>query len=1102
MDLSQLSADAPRPRHGRALRRLLVVAGVAALACAFGARAALADGVQLSLSTNAATPGSPVTMTATVTSELAAPTGTVAFVNAATTPATPLDGIGEPLNQIDGNTTSATFTTSSLPTGNYVIQAVYSADIFAYIAGIVDMASPSQALAIQSAPPPPTTYPTQVSLTAPTSVTSTDPVVLTATVTRTSGPAGTPTGTVEFIDTASGSSLNLGQAALSGGVATLNLPNLAAGPHNILALYDGDTYDNSSSSLAATVNSAPPADSRLTTSSDVAISPSTIAVGDTVTIVATITQTVPGGGQAPQPPGGSVTFTTDGTCGRNVFLASVPLGQGPGGSPVAANQAAFRTSTLQPCVYTVTASYTGDVFDQSSSASGQLTVLPGRAATSIAYDGDTTVEYGHSATLAATVTDQATGGPLANRTVTFTLGTQSCVATTDAAGHASCALVVLQDVPGTTVTASVPRDVQTEAGTAHAAFGVTAQPTTLTTGFTLGASTTTLIGTLVGDPGAVAGQTLTLAFGGVSCTATTNASGTATCSVPTPAGASATLDGSFAGSVDYLASAATSTTVQLVADTSLAYTGDTSVTYGAPATLSAKLTEPDGSPVAGRTVAFTLGTQTCSGTTDANGVVTCTIAHVTQDAGPYSVVATYTGDAITNPSSATTPFTVRQAPTTTVAATPTAGASATTLSATLTSGGAPLAGKTTTLALGSSTCSATTGANGVATCSVPNPAGATASFVASFAGDVDYAASSDTKQVTLLQPATIHYVGGAGVDYDDVMLLAATVTGPDGRPVPSGEKVTFTLGSQSCTTYTLFGYAFCLLTISQPAGPYTVTVAYAGDSTLTPTSTTAPVTVTHEETVTVSPVGGAVLAGGSTTLGGTLLEDGRTPIAGRTLTLTLGSSSCTGVTSSVGVATCTVTAPTTLGPTTAGASFAGDAYFAASSSSKQTIVYGLAPGGGSFVIGDRSTSGTVTFWGSQWAKDNDLSGGSAPSSFKGFAKTPGTPQCGTGWSTGPGNSSPPPSGPLPAYMAVIVTSAASKSGSTISGNTVSVAIVKTNAGYDSNPGHAGTGTVVATLCGGPANDTRGGGSDDDRGDDRNGHGQGHGGYDERRDCDR
>ena len=128
------------------------------------------------------------------------------------------------------------------------------------------------------------------------------------------------------------------------------------------------------------------------------------------------------------------------------------------------------------------------------------------------------------------------------------------------------------------------------------------------------------------------------------------------------------------------------------------------------------------------------------------------------------------------------------------------------------------------------------------------------------------------------------------------------------------------------------------------------------------------------------------------------------------------------------------------------------------------LVYADAPGGGSFVVGNQSATGAVTFWGSQWSKLNSLSGGIAPSSLKGFAKSPAAPSCGSNWSTHPGNSSPPPTGPLPAYMAVIVTSSASKSGSTISGNTVHVVVVRTNAGYDSNPGHAGTGTVVATIC--------------------------------------
>jgi hypothetical protein len=130
------------------------------------------------------------------------------------------------------------------------------------------------------------------------------------------------------------------------------------------------------------------------------------------------------------------------------------------------------------------------------------------------------------------------------------------------------------------------------------------------------------------------------------------------------------------------------------------------------------------------------------------------------------------------------------------------------------------------------------------------------------------------------------------------------------------------------------------------------------------------------------------------------------------------------------------------------------------------IVFAFAPGGGGFVIGDHnSANGTaVTFWGAQWAKSNTLSGGSAPASFKGFEDSTKPPTCGTGWTTDPGNSTPPPSGPLPSYMGVIVANSITQSGSTISGNTPHIVVVTTNPGYAPNPGHAGTGTVVAQVC--------------------------------------
>lgn len=130
------------------------------------------------------------------------------------------------------------------------------------------------------------------------------------------------------------------------------------------------------------------------------------------------------------------------------------------------------------------------------------------------------------------------------------------------------------------------------------------------------------------------------------------------------------------------------------------------------------------------------------------------------------------------------------------------------------------------------------------------------------------------------------------------------------------------------------------------------------------------------------------------------------------------------------------------------------------------LIFAFAPGGGAFVAGDRSAGNgdTVTFWGAQWAKLNLLSGGVAPASFKGYAKSPATPTCGVTWNTDPGNSAPPPTGPLPAYMGVIATDSAQKNGMQISGTTPHIVVVQTNPGYAPDPGHAGTGIVVAPVC--------------------------------------
>jgi hypothetical protein len=153
-----------------------------------------------------------------------------------------------------------------------------------------------------------------------------------------------------------------------------------------------------------------------------------------------------------------------------------------------------------------------------------------------------------------------------------------------------------------------------------------------------------------------------------------------------------------------------------------------------------------------------------------------------------------------------------------------------------------------------------------------------------------------------------------------------------------------------------------------------------------------------------------------------------------------------------------------LGPGVVTAVFAGDAFYLPSSDTAATLVFAFLERG-SFTVGDGTSSGSVTFWGAHWSAVNVLSGGPAPASFKGFAdslsSTP--PTCGGTWTARPGNSSDPP-GSVPSFMAVIVASSVDKSGSTISGDIDRIVVVETDPGYGPNPGHAGTGTVIAEAC--------------------------------------
>src|SRR6266498_736135 len=207
------------------------------------------------------------------------------------------------------------------------------------------------------------------------------------------------------------------------------------------------------------------------------------------------------------------------------------------------------------------------------------------------------------------------------------------------------------------------------------------------------------------------------------------------------------------------------------------------------------------------------------------------------------------------------------------------------------------------------------------------------------------------------------------------------------------------------------GQASCDIIPNEPAGSYPLTVTYGGTYQLESASFNGTFIVTHEET-TLTYTGPTLLAQNmSNTFTALLREDGVVPIAGRPVTITVGSGSssqsCSGTTNASGVATCTIN-PLTVpqGPQPISGSFLGDTFYLPSSASATGLVFAYLEKG-TFVLGDLTVAAatpttTVTWWGSRWSSLNRLSGGAAPTALKGYGWTraPAPPVCGGPWTPG------------------------------------------------------------------------------------------------------
>lgn len=113
-----------------------------------------------------------------------------------------------------------------------------------------------------------------------------------------------------------------------------------------------------------------------------------------------------------------------------------------------------------------------------NSASETVTFTVVKRPTTVTYTGATSGQYSDTVSLSATLTDDATT-PLASKAVTFTLGTQSTSATTDAFGVASTTLTLAQPQGSYTVSASFAGDTEYASDTDSTSFAISAEDTTV-----------------------------------------------------------------------------------------------------------------------------------------------------------------------------------------------------------------------------------------------------------------------------------------------------------------------------------------------------------------------------------------------------------------------------------------------------------------------------------------------------------------------------------------------------------------------------------------------------------------------------------------------
>jgi hypothetical protein len=457
------------------------------------------------------------------------------------------------------------------------------------------------------------------------------PVTFTANL---SGFVGTPTGTVSFLD----GTTQIGTGAVSAtGVATFTTSALALGQHSISASYGGDANNGTSSSNALTETI------QQTTATNVTASKNPALGGVPVSFTATVTTA--NGATAT----GTVKFL-DGT----TLLATQTL---------AAGVATYTTSSLSVGSHMITAVYSGDTNDVTSTSTVLSESIIDAGTTTVLMASANPATEGTAVTFTATVTGT---GAAPTGTVQFLNGTVVLgTATLNASGVASFTTTTL-GAGVQSITASYSGDTNNSPSVSAAVSEVVQSPTTTivnsssnpaTTGNTVTLTATvteTFTNPTITPTGTVSFYDGTTLLG----KGTLAANGTATTTVTTFAVGTHSITAVYSGDQVDLAStsnALSENVVAVVTKTSLGLSSSTATTIQ-QVVMVAVVSSTSQVPITG-TITFLNGT-TVIGTAAVQKDGSATLLHFFA-VGKYNLTASYGGDTSNTPSvSGADPLTV------------------------------------------------------------------------------------------------------------------------------------------------------------------------------------------------------------------------------------------------------------------------------------------------------------------------------------------------------------------------------------------------------------------------------------------------------------